>query len=111
MVLETIAIKTAFGAAWDFLKQVPREIWYALAAAAFLWWFAGAQYERGYDKRDAEYAEAARKAAEQARVADGKAREAADTTRTTVEEGNEDARTAADGSDDPLRDGLNSLRN
>lgn len=51
MLLETAAIRTVFGAVADFFKSLPREVWYALAALAFLWWFAGMQYDRGYEAR------------------------------------------------------------
>lgn len=110
MLIETAAIQTVFGKTWSFLKSIPREVWYIFVAALFLWWFAGVQYDRGYDKREAEYAEAARLAAEHARKADTAAGETVTRTTEEVEQGNAKARDAADGSDDPLRSALDSLR-
>lgn len=63
----------------------------------------------GHDLRDAEYAAAARIAAEKARKADGVARDTVDAEKGTVAAENEAARDAAIGSDDPLRDGLRAL--
>ena len=91
-------------------KNVPREVWYALGVLALLWFVYSHGESVGYDKRDAEYDEAARIAAEKAREADAAAAGAVDQSKSEVEQGNEHAREAANGSDDPLRDGLNSLR-
>lgn len=100
----------SFGAVWGFLKGVPSGVWVAIAAALLLWWIDNRAYDRGYSDRTAEYEQAAREAAERAREADGFSRAKSDETRTTVEEGNEQARSAADGSDDPLADALRSLQ-
>ena len=64
----------------------------------------------GENAASAEYEAAARKAVERAREADTAAGETVTETRNEVENGNERARNAANGSDDPLRDGLGSLR-
>lgn len=95
---------------WCFLKNVPREVYYIAAAALLLLWIDGRAYDRGYSDRTAEYEEAARRAQERAREADTDANETVTETQTEVENGNERAREAANGSDDPLRDGLDSLR-
>ena len=93
-----------------WLKRVPRDVWYIAGALALVWIVYQHGESVGYDKRDAEYDEAARKAAEAARKADAIAGSVVDQSRNEVEQGNEHAREAANGSDDPLRDGLNSLR-
>lgn len=103
-------IWAALTVAGKWLKMVPREVWYALAAAALLWWIDHRAYDRGYQARTAEYEAEARKAVERARVADQAAGDTVDETRTEVEQGNEDARNAARDSDDPLRAGLDRLR-
>lgn len=95
---------------WGLLKQVPREVWYALAALAVIWFYGNQRFDAGYDKRDAEQAEIERKAAEKARQGDAAAGGAVETERGDIAASNERARDAAHDSDDPLRDGLNSLR-
>lgn len=97
---------TLLATAWAFLKGVPREVYYALAAIAALWW----AYSAGQDAKQAEWDEHTRKALESAREADSAAGEAVTETRNEVEARNAEARNAANGSDDPLRDGLSSLR-
>lgn len=95
---------------WGFMKGVPREVWYGIAAVLLFLWIANAQYDRGYQARSVEYERAAREAQERARAADQSAGETVATTRNDTEQGNEQARQAADGSDDPLRSGFDSLR-
>lgn len=103
-------IMAFLSSAWGFLGKVPREVWYALAAAALLWWVDHRAYDRGWADRDAIAQEEARRAVEAGREADGFSRAASDNTRNEVEATNEQARSSADGSDDPLRAGLDSLR-
>lgn len=91
---------------WAFLKGIPREVWYAAAIAAALWWAYGA----GQDAKQAEWDEFTRKAEQAAREADSAAGEAVTETINTVEAENAEARNAANGSDDPLRSALDSLR-
>lgn len=110
MLIETAAIRTVWGTAWHFLKSVPREIWYIAAAALLLVWIDGRAYDRGYSEREAIAQEQARQAQERANEAAQDASETVTETRNEVEQGNAQAREAANGSDDPLRDGLNSLR-
>lgn len=95
---------------WGILKMVPREVWYALAALAVVWFYGNQRYDAGRDECRAEYAEAAREAIEQARQADAVAGEAIQATKDEVEQKNDEARNAAAGSDDPLRAGLDRLR-
>lgn len=95
---------------WNILKLIPREVWYFLAAAALAWFVDHRAYQRGYGDSEAEHAELARKAAERARVADSAANDTVTRTTDEVEKGNDDARKAAEGSDDPLRAGLDRLR-
>ena len=91
-------------------KNVPREVWYALGTLALLWFVYSHGKSVGYGQSEAEHAEVARKAAEQAREADAVSGSVVDQSKNEVEQGNERARDAANGSDDPLRDGLNGLR-
>jgi hypothetical protein len=67
-------------------------------------------YNDGKRAERASQAVAERKAAERAREADADAGKAVDETRATVEAGNQRARDAAEGSDDPLREGLGALK-
>jgi len=86
----------------------------AAGALALLVMCSGLSYCKGrndgYDLRDAEYAAAARIAAEKARKGDQAARDTVDAVNATVEAENEAARNAAEGSDDPLGDALEALR-
>lgn len=76
-------IVAAFLTLRGWLAHVPREVWYALAAALLVWWIDARAYDRGYASRTAEYEQAARKAQEIARAADEQATEqrGADTAR------------------------------
>ena len=77
-MLETIAIKTVWGKAFDALKRIPWFVWVALAILALWWIDRGAQYREGLsDGREAilaEFraaeAEALKKGAEKARKGD-----------------------------------------
>ena len=93
-----------------FLANLPAEFWYVVSGllllAATAWAFDG----RGYDRRDAEQAEIERKALEVAREGDAVAHDAIDQATDKVEQENEEAKAAADGSDDPLRDAFDILR-
>lgn len=102
---------TLLATAWAFLKGVPREVWYVLAAGLALYAYGEARHKAGESEVRAEWAEATRKAVEAAREADSAAGEAVTETINEVEAGNAQARDAASGSDDPLAAGLNSLRN
>lgn len=92
-----------------FLKSVPKEVWYLIAAALLIWWIDNRAYDRGYEAATVQFEELARKAQERAREADNDARGASDTTRNNVEAGNQRARDAASQSDDPLGDGLRGI--
>lgn len=92
--------------AWTFLKGVPKEVYYGIAALAALWWAYGA----GQDAKQAEWDKFTRKAEQAAREADRAAGEAVTETINEVEAGNAKAREAANGSDDPLRSAFDSLR-
>ena len=80
-MIETLAIKTALSSAGGFLKQVPREVWYAIAG--FAWWFFSAHYIGvGEDRvwtqlKEAEQA-AQEAAADAVKVADEEAKERAE---------------------------------
>ena len=97
------------GKALGLLKSIPREVWYIALALLLLWIWGNQRFDAGYNARTAEYAEAARKAAENAREADAEAGKAVEATRGTIEAGNARARDAAANSDDPLKDGLDAL--
>ena len=105
-----VAIKLFFGNALGFLSKLPREVWYALAAVVVWWIFSNHYEQQGYDKRTAEYAEIARQAALKAKEADDAALGAVDAEKGAVEASNQKARDAAEGSDDPLKSGLDSLK-
>lgn len=98
------------GVALGFLKRVPREAWYILLALAGCWLLWNKAYESGYNASDSEWQEAARIAAERAREADSAAIESVIETREELERENEEARAAAERSDDPLRSLFDSLR-
>ena len=95
---------------WQFIKGVPREVYYAIAAAIALLLIYNTGRNHGEADVQAAWDAATRAAIEQAREADDSAHEAIDNTRTEVEAGNAQARDAANGSDDPLRSALDSLR-
>lgn len=103
-------IGTYLAAAFGIAKRIPREVWYLLGVALFLWWFSGIQYDRGYDKRTAEYETARLEVIEKARKADAVGVSKAQAGKAATEAGNERAREAARDSEDPLRDGLGALR-
>eukprot|EP00919_Chromeraceae_sp_WS-2016_P041050 GHVR01097963.1.p4 GENE.GHVR01097963.1~~GHVR01097963.1.p4 ORF type:complete len:104 (-),score=20.53 GHVR01097963.1:1691-2002(-) len=74
-------MKTLLSTAWAFTKGVPREVWYVVAAAAFLLWFAGNRYDAGqesvYAKLRAAEATAAANAQLAAQSADAEQQEQA----------------------------------
>ena len=97
----------------EAVKFLPRIRLYLAIAAALVAVVLIARCDAYNDGKRAERASQAvaeRKAAERARKADADAGKAVDETRATVEAGNQRARDAAEGSDDPLRDGLGALR-
>lgn len=96
--------------AWQFLKGVPREVYYAAAAAIALLLIYNTGRNHGEADVQAAWDSATRAAIQQARDADEAANRAIDNTRNNVEQSNEQARDAATGSDDPLGAGLRSLR-
>lgn len=97
--------KTAGG----FLKSLPWQAYAGLAAAAFIWWYGGHQFDRGYDKRTAEYVALNEEAQEKATVGGLKAEQAAKATVTAIEAENARAVEAASNSDDPLKAALDAL--
>lgn len=103
MMFSFLAIKT-------FLGGIPREVFYAIAAAIALLLIYNTGRNHGEAETQAAWDAATRAAIEQAREADDSAHEAIDNTRTEVEAGNAQARDAANGSNDPLRSGLDSMR-
>ena len=105
-----LAIKLFLGKGLSFLGNLPKEVWYILGAVLLLWLAYTQGKSAGYAERNAEYAEAARIAAEKARKGDEAARDTVDAVNATVEAENEAARNAAEGSDDPLADALETFR-
>jgi len=97
-------------AARAFLGKIPREVYYAIAAAVALLLIYNTGRNHGEADVQAAWDAATRAAIQQGRDADESAREAIDNTRQSTEQTNDEAREAASGSDDPLRSGLNSLR-
>lgn len=97
------------GKALAFLKNVPWQLYAAAAILIVAWAWGNHRYGEGVDDTEAKYAEIARQAAEKARKADSAARGAVDASRGRVAAENDAARKAAEGSDDPLRAGLDSL--
>lgn len=97
-------------ARWGVPESLRKAVaWLAIIIAlAVLLGIAKCSYDRSII--DAHEAETAAKVEHKAREGDQAARGAADEIRTETEKSNDDARNAAAGSDDPLRDGLNSLR-
>jgi hypothetical protein len=80
-MLEALAIKAALGKVWEFLKIVPREIWYALAVFA-AWWVLSSHYigvgeDRILDQLRQAEADAEKKAAIARAEADEKSEERA----------------------------------
>ena len=102
---------TAWAATKGFLKSIPRDVWYILGALALVWIVFQHGKSVGYAKCKAEYAEAARKAAEKAREADAEAGKVIDSEKGKTDEENQRARDAARGSEDPLKDGLGAIAN
>lgn len=96
--------------ALEFLGKVPREVWYGIAAIIAFFVITSHYEQRGYDKRSAEYAEIARQAAVKANKADTAATATVTNETASVADSNAKAREAAEGSDDPLADGLGALR-
>lgn len=83
--------------------------WLAIiAAVAALAWLHGCQ--TGVEREKARQAALTAKAVEKARKADQSAAAVVAVRKDEVERGNEEARKAADGSDDPLKTALDSLR-
>lgn len=90
---------------------IPRWLWavigISLAGAMFLWWL---------DKREdaaveADRARTSAEAAAKAREADESAYTASQGKSQTVEQSNAEAKKAAAAGNDPLKDGLNTIRN
>lgn len=95
--------------AWTSFRALPRIVqqaaWAALAAVAFLTWlhFHDRAVIREHEARiDAQVAEITR-------LADKAAKAEAERVKGEIEAGNDRAREAASGSDDPWRDGLEEL--
>lgn len=55
-LLGPLLAKPFVASALAFLRAVPREVWYALALLAALWWAYDWAYDRGAASRDAEVA-------------------------------------------------------
>jgi hypothetical protein len=100
----------AIDRAVSFLPRIRLYLAIAAALVAVVMVARCDAYNDGKRAERASQAVAERKAAERARKADADAGKAVDETRATVEAGNQRARDAAEGSDDPLRDGLGALR-
>ncbi len=101
---------TWWSAIRTFLGGIPRWAWIALAiviaAIAFGIWLSGEKQRAVEADRNVGKVEAV----STAREADEAAHGAAQGKSEDIEHGNEQAREAARGSDDPLGDGLRSLR-
>src|SRR3546814_8043626 len=96
--------------AFDWIADDPWRLFVIVSAVlAVLWWRADARADRLQDALMA-----LREASERVRDADkAAARKGADVaaqTKTAVEKGHDDARKAAEGRDNPLRDAFDSLR-
>lgn len=94
----------------SFVKSLPRELWIGVGVVILLGLIAGLSYCAGGNAETAGQERASREAMETARGADDVAGKAVAEEIDKTEMENENARNAASGSDDPLRDGLNSLR-
>jgi len=104
--MSLLAIKAALSTAGGVLSKVPRDVWYALLAGLAFWILSSHYYNRGYDKRTAEYVALIK--AEKAKSAKGAvlAEEAAKQVVGAIEAENERAVQAAEDSDDPLKAAL-----
>lgn len=93
MILETIAIRTVWGKAWDAIKAVPWYIWLALAIAGAWYVDRGVQYREGFingaesvkEELRAERAEAVERSLEAASQADTAGIERAEVEAEAVE--------------------------
>src|SRR3546814_19725084 len=96
--------------AFDWVADDPWRLFViGSAVLAVLWWRADARADRLQgDLTDLR--EASERVADADKAADQKASDVAAQTKGKVEDGNERARAAASGSDDPLKRGLDSLR-
>lgn len=97
-------------AARAFLKRIPWQLYAGLAAVLVGVGAYCAGDASGYARKEAEQLIIERKALEKARAADAVAGEAVKQATDKTERENDKAREAANGSDDPLRAGLDSLR-
>ena len=103
-------IWTALATVGNVARKVRLWVYVAIAALVAIWLWGNSRYDAGYEARSEEYRQAALEAAQKARKADAVGQGAADASKGAVEAGNAKAREAAQGSDDPLRDGLEALR-
>lgn len=103
-------IWTALATVGNVARKVPWQVWAVLGILVTAWVWGNHRYDAGYDARSEEYRQAALEAVQKARKADAVGQGAADASKGAVEARNAKAREAAQGSDDPLRDGLEALR-
>lgn len=101
-------------AALGYLRRIPWQAWLVLAVVVSAWLWGNARYadgrndERNRQERLREVA--IRKGLEIARQADQNALEKSQGVKDGIEAGNDAARAAAAGSDDPLRDAMEAIR-
>jgi len=96
--------------AFDWIADDPWRLFVLISAVmAVLWWRADARADRLQDALTA-LREASDRVRDADKAAGQKGADVAAQTKTAVEKSNDDARKAADGSDDPLRDAFDSLR-
>ncbi len=96
--------------AFDWIADDPWRLFVIVSAVlAFMWWRADARADRLQDALT-DLREASERVRDADKAADRKGADVAAQTKGKVEDGNERARAAAGGSDDPLRAGFDSLR-
>jgi hypothetical protein len=95
---------------WQFLRGIPWQVWAALGALLLLFVAYSQGKGAGVAQERARQAQIEAQAVKQARLADEAARQEVTKGQDDVRQSNERAREAANAGDDPLRDGLRSLR-
>lgn len=96
--------------AFDWIADDPWRLFVVVSGVfALCWWRADARADRLQDALTA-LREASDRVRDADKAADRKGSDVAAQTKGKVEDGNERAKAAAAGSDDPLRDALGSLR-
>ena len=92
-----------------FIKGLPNEVWYVLAAL-LAWWVFSSHYEsKGYNKRTAEYAAVIAEAEKKAATGAIEAKEASQATVDAIKAENSRAVEAASECDDILKCGMDAF--